>query len=315
MPKRGPLSMSDAQLRAALQGLRQEVAAPADFRARVLSRLATEGLLPAQPAPAQPSFLEQLRAAFSPARLALAGSAATLTLFVALQQAPKQAASPADAPALQPSPSQSMAHGASVAPLASLAKAAALAHVPASVQAGQAVIAASRPSQPAVSAQAIEEPAWQTLDTAPQASAPSSLPSTISAPSAAPSAAGGVAPDIQVSLAQSKPIEVVVKPTATPLVQPVMARSEVRQNVARLSRGEQALIYVRLAGQGHVKVSVLDRLGRVVAVLKDNDLPAGLNEIRWGGHLDNGSLAATGIYQVWIQAPGFEDRHKLLLVK
>ena len=47
--KKSPSSMTDKQLSQHLASLREEVAAPADFRAKLMLRLQQEGLIKGQP--------------------------------------------------------------------------------------------------------------------------------------------------------------------------------------------------------------------------------------------------------------------------
>jgi hypothetical protein len=73
--------LSDRRLRALLKGLREDVAAPADFRQGVLRRLQAEGLLAAPPAPAPLSWRDRWAAWPAPARLGL-GLGAAMALAV-----------------------------------------------------------------------------------------------------------------------------------------------------------------------------------------------------------------------------------------
>jgi hypothetical protein len=105
--------------------------------------------------------------------------------------------------------------------------------------------------------------------------------------------------------------------------------SEVRNNVVRLSQPALADIHFSFATAGHVRVDILDRLGRVVAVLYDGDsmipneydggtnapdaLPC--NWCLWNNLTLNGATAASGIYLVRVQTPDYVHIHKLMLIK
>ncbi|HXC63125.1 MAG TPA: hypothetical protein VNZ67_02145, partial [bacterium] len=94
--RRNP-SMSDRRLRALLKQLRETPAAPQDFRARVLDRLADDGLLRAGSAP-KPSLRARFGAWLRPAPLGLAACGAlALALLLRPVPDPRALAAPATA--------------------------------------------------------------------------------------------------------------------------------------------------------------------------------------------------------------------------
>lgn len=277
-------SLSDRQLSALLQGLREDVAAPADFRARVMRRLQAEGLVKG-PALPQVSWRTRVAALFSP-KLALgAGALAALALaYVAISTVPQ---------------------GAQIAP-AVPAVAPVVASAPSPKSQPKAVIArAPKAAAPAPAPVIAKAPApMQQADVQGQGPAPAVQGRSDAVPAVS-----------SVTVASLKPTVVVVE---TPIVahgKALEPGSEVRNNVVHASRGEAALIFVDLLEAGHVRVEVFDRLGHSVSVLYDGDLNAGPNSLRWSGAADKGGMAASGIYMVRITGPGLDGRHKVLLAR
>jgi hypothetical protein len=108
--------------------------------------------------------------------------------------------------------------------------------------------------------------------------------------------------------------------------------SEVRNNVVRVSSGDPSLafadVHFSFATSGHVRVDVLDRLGRTVAVLFDGQMAWGEYDggtkapgalpcqwCLWNNLTVSGDTAASGIYLVRIQTPDYVHIHKLMLIK
>lgn len=287
MKKKRSGILSDHELQTLLKGLRQDVAAPADFRARVLARLVEEGLLSAVPRPAAPG---RLRVWFSPLRLGLGLSAAAALLWVfnALPERrfERRVAPAAPSVAVPTAPASTPAPRRPSAPPVLAGARKSISHpTPATV------------AEPVVSAGSVE------LGSAPVASALGSV--------SQPAVPGGVS----VSEIHPKPTVIVIEPTPTPLERPLRERSEVRNNVVRVSRGQAALIFFTVETAGRVRVEIHDRLGRRVAALSDRDFDAGDYSLSWAGAADQGGMAASGVYQVSIQTPTYVARHKLVLVK
>jgi len=66
---------------------------------------------------------------------------------------------------------------------------------------------------------------------------------------------------------------------------------------------------------GHVQLRVFDVVGRVVATLLDQQLPAGNHSIQWRGRTDSGLEAASGIYFYRLSADNFHKVRKMTLIK
>jgi hypothetical protein len=319
-------SISDRQLREALGSLRQDVAAPPDFRAKVLKRLAAEGLIQAAPKLTKASWLEQLRAWATPLRLSLAASAA-LAVALTLRFLPGSMA-----PAALPIQPQTQVAAASSARAASSALAQSGGAVPkgfkrlrgsqgSEVQVAQSSKPETLPEAIPDKTQAVSESeATGSESTAPSQS---SSRSNVSAPqlssASLPSTGAGVplpgGGSLSPAGADPKPTVVVLSPTPTPGDHPLQGNSELRGNVIRASRGEAALLLYRVDQPGHVRAEIFDRLGHSIAVLKDADQSPGVYQLPWAGQSENGTLAPSGIMVLDLQAPGYHAQHKLLLVK
>jgi flagellar hook assembly protein FlgD len=65
---------------------------------------------------------------------------------------------------------------------------------------------------------------------------------------------------------------------------------------------------------GAVRLALYDVAGREVAVLVDGYVSGGLHAVRWDGSEANGPPAGAGLYFYRLQAPGFEEIRKLVLV-
>lgn len=329
-PLKDPSKLSDRELSAMLKSLREDVAAPAQFRGQVLQRLAEKGIVPKAPAAAQPSWLQRFAAQFSAPRLGLAaGAACALALVLFNSPTPSTVVEPVLSEGAAPSAIPARAEGqqkksqvashkrkaivdgamvadAAVAPAAPAAapqeqelKSEAVVVAEASV-AEDAPAIGSAPAPQVSRAMALASAAPAGASQAPQFSAGSG-----SAPVAPGAQAAGV----------SKPEIIVVVPSPTPMVKGLKGLSEVRNSLVRASRGEKAVVIVKVESPGNVRVEIHDRLGRPVAVLKDATLGVGIYSLPWAGTADEGGMAASGIYEVSIQAPGYSARHKIGLVK
>lgn len=65
----------------------------------------------------------------------------------------------------------------------------------------------------------------------------------------------------------------------------------------------------------HVKLTIYDILGREVITLVDAPIAAGDQQAQWDGKDRSGNLVANGVYIYSIQANGFSQSRKLLLLK
>jgi hypothetical protein len=70
-----------------------------------------------------------------------------------------------------------------------------------------------------------------------------------------------------------------------------------------------------LAAREWVKLEIFDAAGRRVKVLLDEEMPAGMNEVRWNGTTDSGEKAASGVYFYRLQADSFREMRRMTLVR
>ena len=317
--------VTDKQLSAALADLRVEVAAPADFRAKLMLRLQQEGLVTDRPAPMRASLWQ--RWGLTLPRLAV-GVSMALVLLVVIRMMPKPAvALPADAQALglrgQAPLETAVKPGASGQAFAPSSKLPA-----ASNEAGEQTLAMASPKPKAETMpDALLDKTGASQEPGPvggaEAAAVNSSSSVVAAPATAasggiPSTGAGVPlPGGSASAATlaPKPTIVVVTPVATAVTNPLLANSQLRGNEIRASQGQFCVFLYKVLKTGHVHVEIFDRLGRSIAVLKDGDQDAGQYELHWGGQNDQGSMAASGIYVLRLTTPDYNAQHKLLLVK
>ncbi len=74
-------------------------------------------------------------------------------------------------------------------------------------------------------------------------------------------------------------------------------------------------ISFRLAEQQHVRLTIHDVRGRVVAVLADGRLPAGSHQVVWNGMTSDGVPSATGVHFMQLQTKDRIEKRKLILLK
>jgi hypothetical protein len=327
-PKKTPpsLNVTDKQLRQALAALREDVAAPADFRAKLVQRLRREGVLQGQPqaAAAQPSLWQRLSAQLTPRRLGFAASFALVLMAVVrfLPRATVQASQAAAPVAVSAAVVPLQGAPASAKP-AKLARAKALAPA-----APELEIASAPPVKETLPEALLDETAVPKAEGSVGAAAPSAPVTSSQFSSAAPQgqgyAAAAAVPSTGAgapiagggaSAASAKPTVVVVEPTATAVIKPLQGNSELRGNVIRASQGQAAVLLYHLAQDGHVHVEIFDRLGRSITVVRDADQSAGTYDLSWSGQADNGFMAASGIYVMVLTTPAYRDQHKLMLVR
>ena len=70
-----------------------------------------------------------------------------------------------------------------------------------------------------------------------------------------------------------------------------------------------------LKEKGHASFKVYDVAGRLVAILVDEVMDAGPHEVQWNGKNHLGLSVASGIYFVRMEAGGFKDVRKLVLLR
>lgn len=280
--------ISDKELKALLASLKEEVAAPLDFRARVLKRLAPDMVQ-------EPSLLERLSRYFSRPAWTIAGATALLLGFVlwfAVKPQPGKAPQAMDAVApaaqvLASAPKAALPH-----PQAELALA------PARPKPELAVVETASSSKSAASGAAVAGAgSRESLSLGGGAPGTSQIPQFSSS-------GGGAKPDV-----------IVVEPSPTPDVNPLAGNSQVRRNKFRASVHEYAAILYQLKGQEKVRIEIYDRLGHLVALLLDSSQAAGVHEIHWFGHDDHNDLLPSGIYLVRIKTDHYDERHKVVFIR
>ncbi|MHB9029183.1 MAG: FlgD immunoglobulin-like domain containing protein [Candidatus Latescibacterota bacterium] len=75
------------------------------------------------------------------------------------------------------------------------------------------------------------------------------------------------------------------------------------------------VIRFRIPESCHVRLTVFDRLGKKVAVLRDGWTPAGAQQTVWNGQDRQGRPAASGVYFYSFSAKGFQTRGKITLLR
>ncbi len=305
--------LTDAQLKKLLASSRQDVAAPQGFSAAVTSRLRAEGLIQSPPVASPTS-----RARWWAPRLAW-GLTAGLALAFGLQnyssvtKTTDVASSVATAPAIA-RPNVARAYPAPVQALgARQSKPAPQALAQIKKNAAPVVAAASAQATPLRA----PAPSAEEAKVAPLPLRGADVRSAPEAPvfgSAGGGSIGSSAPAMRAAGVNASGAQ----HTATPAdsVSPVIsAGSVVKGNVVRLSRGDQALVEVRLTKPGHVRVDVYTRVGARVDTLIDRDLPAGAHTTPFNGLKADGSSLASGIYLIVVQTAEYTQRHKVALVR
>jgi len=74
-------------------------------------------------------------------------------------------------------------------------------------------------------------------------------------------------------------------------------------------------IFYDVSRESNVKVTVFDLLGREIIKLVDQVEPAGSRSVIWDGKDDNGTLVNAGVYIYQIEAEGFIQTKKMVLLK
>jgi hypothetical protein len=77
----------------------------------------------------------------------------------------------------------------------------------------------------------------------------------------------------------------------------------------------ETMIKFQTPKDGHVMLRVLNIMGQEIAVLMNNDLPAGFYSVRWNGRTDAGNDVPTGIYIYQVVTQNFSDVMKMMLIR
>jgi hypothetical protein len=86
-------------------------------------------------------------------------------------------------------------------------------------------------------------------------------------------------------------------------------------NVFKPLRGEKATFKYELTSAGHVRLRLYTMSGALVKTFIDEDLPAGQGSMDWDGTNLAGNLVASGIYVLYLDAPGGKKVQKVIVVK
>lgn len=71
----------------------------------------------------------------------------------------------------------------------------------------------------------------------------------------------------------------------------------------------------KLAVGSHVELAIYDLLGQRIRTLVDGNKPAGAHQAQWDGRDDRGRAVSSGVYVYQIEAGGFVQSRKMLLVR
>jgi choice-of-anchor B domain-containing protein len=105
-------------------------------------------------------------------------------------------------------------------------------------------------------------------------------------------------------------------PAAPALVSAIAPRSGLQlRATGRVPSRASGAWELRLAKPTLVRADLFDIRGRLARKLQDCALPAGLNQIRWDGRLQNGEMASSGVYLLRIQANGEESTLKVVVAR
>jgi len=86
-------------------------------------------------------------------------------------------------------------------------------------------------------------------------------------------------------------------------------------NVFNPTKGEKALIVVKLSKQAHVRLNLYNARGNRIRELADEEKEAGTHKYYWDGKSDNGNVVGSGLYFVHIQAGDYKKTKKIVVVK
>ncbi len=70
-----------------------------------------------------------------------------------------------------------------------------------------------------------------------------------------------------------------------------------------------------LAEEQRARLTIFDPAGRHVALLADELFPSGMNQVDWSGKDDSGRNLASGVYFLRMEAQGFIEQSKLVLIR
>jgi len=104
--------------------------------------------------------------------------------------------------------------------------------------------------------------------------------------------------------------------TATPNPAAPLFTSKAYPTILHTSRGAVMKIRASLgSNRGSIRVTVYDRLGSQVAVITGGAQAGQEWDYTWNGTDEDGAALASGIYVVRVQGPGYDDRHKVAVLR
>ncbi|MDD5304799.1 MAG: PepSY domain-containing protein [Elusimicrobia bacterium] len=94
-----------------------------------------------------------------------------------------------------------------------------------------------------------------------------------------------------------------------------MAELTAYNNVFNPARGEKATVKYATLTAGRVAIKLYTVTGTYIATLLDADMPPGRGNVDWDGRNVSGSVVASGIYLLRIDAPGIHKTQKIAIIK
>ena len=86
-------------------------------------------------------------------------------------------------------------------------------------------------------------------------------------------------------------------------------------NVFNPARGDKTTVKYATLSAGRIVIKLYTVTGTYVATLLDADMPAGRGSLDWGGQNASGSVVASGVYILRIDAPGIHKTQKIAIIK
>ncbi|MBI2787481.1 MAG: PepSY domain-containing protein [Elusimicrobia bacterium] len=86
-------------------------------------------------------------------------------------------------------------------------------------------------------------------------------------------------------------------------------------NVFNPARGQKATVKYATLAAGRITIKLYTVTGTYIATLLDEDMPAGRGSLDWDGRNVSGSIVASGIYLLRIDAPGIHKTQKIAIIK
>lgn len=111
------------------------------------------------------------------------------------------------------------------------------------------------------------------------------------------------------------PPEFLAALTDTAVVASGSSHFSLRPNTPNPFGPSTSISYTVPAGGSHVSVSVFNLTGRLVKTLVDEKASPGVHTLVWDGTDDRGSLVPGGVYFYKIDAPGFTEHRRMVLLR